>query len=113
MVFGRAVDRLGKGVRTTARDALLSQQATPQTKARVFGFHRSMDTLGAAIGPMIALGLLALFPGSYRTLFLVAFVPGLLSVALIYGVKEVRQPPAIVKRSSFFSFLLYGCQRIL
>src|ERR1051325_5731403 len=44
--FVRAIDRLGKGLRTAARDALLSQNATPETKARVFGFHRSMDTLG-------------------------------------------------------------------
>src|SRR2546421_4209104 len=52
--LARTLDRLGKGLRTAARDALLSQNATPQTKARVFGFHRAMDTLGAAIGPTIA-----------------------------------------------------------
>jgi MFS family permease len=51
--------------------------------------------------------LLALLPGSYRTLFLVAFIPGLLSVALIYLVKEVRQPPGTGKRGSFFSFFGY------
>ncbi|HJW17421.1 MAG TPA: MFS transporter, partial [Flavisolibacter sp.] len=56
--LARTVDRLGKGLRTAARDALLSQNATPETKARVFGFHRGMDTLGAAIGPIIALVLL-------------------------------------------------------
>lgn len=59
--FARTMDRLGKGIRTAPRDALLSQNATPQTKARVFGFHRSMDTIGAAIGPMIALLLFFLF----------------------------------------------------
>ena len=59
--FARTTDRLGKGLRTAARDALLSQNATPETKARVFGFHRSMDTLGAAFGPMIALLLFVLF----------------------------------------------------
>ena len=53
--FTRTTDRLGKGLRTAARDALLSQQATPKTKGRVFGFHRAMDTVGAAIGPIIAL----------------------------------------------------------
>src|SRR6187402_2115869 len=47
--FSRTIDRLGKGVRTAARDAMLSEEATPATKARVFGFHRSMDTVGAAI----------------------------------------------------------------
>ena len=53
--FVRTIDRLGKGVRTAARDALLSQEATKETKARVFGFHRSLDTAGAATGPVIAL----------------------------------------------------------
>ena len=53
--FARTVDRLGKGLRTAARDALLSGEASPQTKARVFGFHRSMDTIGAAMGPAFAL----------------------------------------------------------
>ena len=60
--FVRTVDRLGKGVRTAARDALLSQQATKETKARVFGFHRSMDTVGAAIGHIIALLFLFFYP---------------------------------------------------
>ena len=62
--FARTIDRLGKGLRTAARDALLSQNATPQTKARVFGFHRGMDTLGAAIGPSLALLLLFQMPFS-------------------------------------------------
>jgi MFS family permease len=55
-VFGiRTIDRLGKGIRTAARDAMLSSEARPETKGRVFGFHRSMDTAGAAIGPVLAL----------------------------------------------------------
>ncbi|MCW3075150.1 MAG: transporter [Flaviaesturariibacter sp.] len=90
--FVRSLDRLGKGVRTAARDALLSQQATPATKARVFGFHRSMDTLGAAIGPVITLGLLLLFPKDYPLLFLIAFIPGILSVLLIFWLKEKKNP---------------------
>lgn len=53
--FARAIDRLGKGIRTGARDAILSDEATPQTKGKIFGFHRSMDTLGAVIGPALAL----------------------------------------------------------
>jgi MFS family permease len=53
--FARTIDRLGKGIRTGARDAMLSDEATPATKGRVFGFHRSMDTLGAVIGPAVAL----------------------------------------------------------
>src|SRR4249919_1630514 len=61
--LARTVDRLGKGIRTGARDALLSDEATPATKGRVFGFHRSMDTLGAVAGPALALLYLHFYPG--------------------------------------------------
>jgi MFS family permease len=59
--FARTLDRFGKGLRTAARDAMLSQQSTKETKASVFGFHRAMDTVGAAIGPIIALVFLYFF----------------------------------------------------
>ena len=81
----RTIDRLGKGVRTAARDALLSQEATPATKARVFGFHRGMDTVGAAIGPVLALLFLFFYPGDYKTLFYLAFIPGMLSILFIFS----------------------------
>lgn len=105
--FVRTTDRLGKGLRTAARDALLSQAATAQTKARVFGFHRSMDTLGAAIGPVLALLLLVLFPGHYTALFLLAGLPGIVSVMLTFFLKENRQPSSTLGRGSFFSFFRY------
>lgn len=65
----RSMDRLGKGVRTAARDALLAQEATPETKGRIFGFHRSMDTLGASLGPLLALAFLFYRPDDLRYLF--------------------------------------------
>ena len=105
--FTRTVDRLGKGLRTAPRDALLSQNATPQTKARVFGFHRSMDTLGAAIGPAIALLLLVLFPNRYQLIFLIAFIPGLVSTALIFLLSERKKPVSTLGRGNFFSFFRY------
>jgi len=105
--FVRTLDRLGKGVRTASRDALLSQQATPQTKARVFGFHRSMDTVGAAIGPMIALVFLFYYPGRYKPLFYLAFIPGILSVFLIFLLKEKRQPASTLGKGNFFSYFRY------
>ncbi|MGZ3837303.1 MAG: MFS transporter [Flavisolibacter sp.] len=105
--LARTIDRLGKGLRTAARDALLSQNATPQTKARVFGFHRSMDTLGAAIGPALSLALLLLFPGRYALIFLAAFVPGLIAVALVFLLREKRVPASTLGRGSFFSFFHY------
>src|SRR3954454_7244640 len=74
--FARTIDRLGKGIRTGARDALLSDEATPATKGKVFGFHRSMDTVGAVIGPSLALAYLYCYPGQYKILFYIAFFPG-------------------------------------
>jgi len=105
--LARTTDRLGKGLRTAARDALLSQNATPQTKARVFAFHRGMDTLGAVIGPVLALTFLFFFPQQYAPLFYYAFVPGLIAVALIFLLKEKRQPVSTLKKGNFFSFFRY------
>lgn len=108
--FARTVDRLGKGIRTGARDALLSDEATPATKGKVFGFHRSMDTLGAVIGPALALVYLALYPGNYASLFVVALIPGLLAIFTSFLLKESArqiQPPGNGKPVSFFSFIRY------
>ena len=105
--FARTTDRLGKGLRTAARDALLSQNATPETKARVFGFHRSMDTLGAAIGPALALLFFMLYPGNYTLIFLLAGIPGLVSVVLIFLLKEEKKPVSTLSRKGFFSFFHY------
>jgi len=105
--FVRTVDRLGKGVRTAARDALLSQEATKETKARVFGFHRGMDTVGAAIGPVLALLFLFFYPGKYKTLFYLAFIPGILSILFIFLLKEKKQPVSTLAKGSFFSYFKY------
>lgn len=105
--FARTIDRLGKGLRTAARDALLSQNATKETKARVFGFHRGMDTLGAAIGPTLALVFLVFYPNQYKTIFILAFVPGLISVALVFFLKEKKEPASTLGKGNFFSFFKY------
>ncbi len=105
--FVRTMDRLGKGVRTAARDALLSQEATRETKARVFGFHRAMDTVGAAIGPIIALLFLFFYPGQYKPLFYIAFIPGILSILFIFLLKEKKQPVSTLGKGNFFSFFNY------
>ncbi len=93
-IFGaRTIDRFGKGIRTGARDAMLSDEATPETKGRVFGFHRSMDTLGAVIGPLSALAFLYFYPGQYKTLFFVAFVPGMLAIAFTFLLRDKNPTP--------------------
>lgn len=86
--FARTLDRFGKGIRTGARDALLSEESTKENKAKVFGFHRSMDTFGAVIGPVSALIYLSYFPEDYKTLLLISFVPGMLAVLFTLFLKE-------------------------
>lgn len=104
--FSRTIDRLGKGLRTAARDALLSEEATPATKARVFGFHRAWDTIGAITGPLLALLFLYFYPKDYKTLFFIAFIPGLISVVFLFLLKEKRKPQTVGK-GGFFSFFSY------
>lgn len=106
--FARTLDRFGKGLRTGARDAMLSDEATTQTKGKVFGFHRSMDTFGAVLGPLVALVYLYFRPNDYKTLFLIAFLPGLAAVASTFLIKDKKQIQTVVKVSTpFFSFLKY------
>ena len=104
--FSRTLDRLGKGIRTAPRDALLSAQATKETKGRIFGFHRSMDTLGATIGPALTLLFLFFYPQHYKTVFYFAFFPGIISVALLFLLKEKKNPSS-QRAGNFFSFFLY------
>jgi MFS family permease len=105
--FARTIDRFGKGLRTAARDAMLSQQATKETKGRVFGFHRAMDTVGAAIGPLLALGFLYYFPKHYTTLFYFAFIPGIIAVLFMFLLKEKKEPVSTLAKGNFFSFFKY------
>lgn len=86
----RTLDRTGKGIRTGARDAMLSDEATAATKGQVFGFHRGMDTLGAVIGPAAALVFLHFFPQRYLPLFYLAFIPGILAVGLTFVLKDKK-----------------------
>ncbi|MBX7059079.1 MAG: MFS transporter [Leptospirales bacterium] len=103
--LARSTDRIGKGLRTAARDALLSDYSSPETRATVFGFHRSLDTAGAVLGPLLALLLLQRLAGQYRLLFLIAFVPGLAAVALTLFIGERRAPSR--KRPGLADFLRY------
>lgn len=88
----RVGDRIGKGVRTSPRDALIADSTDPQIRGRAFGFHRAMDHLGAAIGPLLAAGFLWLWPDQLRALFLLTLLPGLLVVVLL--ILGLRETPA-------------------
>ncbi len=108
IVFVRTLDRFGKGIRTGARDALLSDEATPETKGKVFGFHRSMDTFGAVIGPSFALLYLYFYPQDYKTLFFIAFIPGLFAILSSLYLKEKKvSKHKLNEKTSFFAFLKY------
>jgi sugar phosphate permease len=109
VLFSRTIDRFGKGIRTGARDALLSDEATPQTKGQVFGLHRAMDTVGAVIGPSLALIYLYLFPGNYKVLFLLAFIPGIVAISFTFLLKEAKRGSGKFELTpvSFFSFVRY------
>lgn len=87
----RAVDRFGKGIRTAPRDALVADLVEPDIRGRAFGHIRAMDHAGAALGPLVAMFFLLAFPGRERTLFLLALLPGLVTLAVIW--KFVRDPP--------------------
>ena len=100
--LARTSDRLGKGLRTAARDALLSDECTTENKGKVFGFHRGMDTLGAAIGPLLALVLLYYFPARYSMLFLIAFIPAIVGLSLTFVMKE---KPVVAQPGRSYNFL--------
>lgn len=107
--FTRTVDRIGKGIRTGARDAILAEEATKETKGTIFGFHRSMDTTGAMIGPIISLLFLYFNPNKYKTLFLLAFIPGIFAILLSILLKEktIEAKSNSREKVHFFSFLSY------
>jgi len=84
----RVTDRLGKGIRTAPRDALLSDESDEKNKGKVFGFHRSLDTFGAVIGPFLTLLLIMIYHWKYQYLFLLSIIPGILATFLSFHIKE-------------------------
>lgn len=93
VLAGRVVDRLGKGIRGAPRDALLVDGIDESVRGRVFGFHRTMDTLGAVVGPLLGLAGYELLDHQIPPLLWVAVVPAVLSVVLVFVVREQRRMP--------------------
>lgn len=85
---GRGVDRFGKGIRGSARDALIADATTKETAGRAFGFHRMLDTAGALVGVLIGVAMLRFMPNRMRLMFVLAAVPGFAAVLVTFGVKE-------------------------
>src|SRR5258706_15858066 len=90
----RCADRVGKGIRTSPRDKLLAASTDPEHLAEAYSFHRGMDHLGAAIGPLVAAALLLLWPGRLRLVFALAALPGALAVLALLLVREHPVAPA-------------------
>lgn len=89
VLTARLLDRVGKGVRGAPRDALVADLAPPELRGAAFGLRQSLDTVGAFLGPLLAVGLMLLWANDFRAVFWVAVVPGLLAVTLLlFGVRE-------------------------
>ena len=92
----RIMDRIGKGIRTAPRDAMIADATEPDSRGRAFGFHRAMDHLGAALGPLLALLFLWIWPDQLRVLFMLAVVPAIFVVLIVtLGLRET----GVVKRA--------------
>jgi MFS family permease len=103
VLAGRVVDRLGKGIRGVPRDALLVADIDEAARGRVFGFHRAMDTAGAVVGPLLGLAGYELLDHQIAPLLWVAVVPAVLSVALVFLVREQRWTLPRATRREIFS----------
>jgi MFS family permease len=106
----RLVDRIGKGLRDSPRDALISLSTPKEEIGRSFGYHRAMDTLGAIIGPLVAYVVLSYNPMAFNSVFITAFVIGLLAIVSLWLVQDIRQTLQVRRVEAFagFSRRVYG-----
>jgi len=94
----RFADRLGKGIRTSPRDAMLAGLAPPDRRGRVYGFHRAMDHAGAVAGPLVASAYLYFHHDAYRSLFAWTLVPGLIVILILVRVPEQRRERVVTRQ---------------
>ena len=92
----RSIDRFGKGVRTAPRDALLGESVNEKQRGLAFGWHRGMDTMGAAVGPLLAVSFLSQHssPADLRSLYYLAVIPGIISIAIAFSIREKTRSQA-------------------
>lgn len=95
VLFARGFDRFGKGIRSAPRDALLSESVAPEFRGAAFGWHRAMDTLGAAIGPLLAVLYIHFHSDkeALRSLYYIALIPGLVATLVVFSVREKKVAP--------------------
>lgn len=106
----RLMDRIGKGLRDSPRDALISLSTPKEEIGRSFGYHRAMDTLGAIVGPLVAYVVLLYSPMAFNSVFIIAFIIGLLAVASLWLVQDMRQTLKVrqIEALEGFSRRVYG-----
>ncbi|MFY8043728.1 MAG: MFS transporter, partial [Rhodoferax sp.] len=111
LVFtARVLDRVGKGIRGAPRDALIADISPPDMRGAAFGLRQSLDTVGAFLGPVLAIALMVLWANDFRAVFWVAVIPALLCVALlIFGVQE----PEVNRTRAPFRFSLWAHRKAL
>ncbi len=90
VLFVRVVERIGKGLRTAPRDALVAESSDESVRGKAYGFHRAMDGIGSTLGAILAFLLLPIL--GYRNIFLFAFIPGIISVFVVLFIKEKNAP---------------------
>src|SRR5690606_21559844 len=90
IVAARFIDRVGKGIRGAPRDALVADLTPPEIRGAAFGLRQSLDTVGAFLGPLLAVGLMLLWANDFRAVFWVAVIPGVAAVVLL--VTGLREP---------------------
>ena len=88
VLVSRVTDRVGKGLRGPPRDAIIADETTPANRGRAFGFHRAADTAGAVVGPLIGLALYEIVGQRFRPLLWIAIIPAVISVALVFLIRE-------------------------
>ena len=95
VLTARLMDRVGKGIRGAPRDAMVADIAPPALRGAAFGLRQSLDTVGAFVGPLLAMGLMLLWANDFRAVFWVAVIPAFLAVGLLFfGVQEPEKKPA-------------------
>lgn len=101
----RLVDRFGKGIRTAPRDAIIAESTDSAYLGRAFGLHRSMDTLGAVVGPALAFFLLSALSNDYRKVFWLSMIPGVIAVLLIvFFITEKKKPSSAIANRPKLTF---------
>lgn len=99
VLAARFTDRTGKGLRGPPRDAIIADETTPANRGRAFGFHRAADTAGAVVGPLIGLALYELVGQQFRPLLWIAVIPAMLSVGLVFLIRERPHPHPRMRRA--------------